>query len=349
MNETIVSAGSAGTGPLGVYLWGIELIRAIQRIESPGLTALVRGITALGTEFFYLPALLFIFWCVDEKRGFRLSFLVLFSAWVNLFFKDLLKQPRPYNLDPSLGRAFEPNYGFPSGHAQTSLVFWGPLGFGFPPGPRGGGRRRVVCRGGVVLFILLIGFTRLYLGVHFPTDLLGGWLLGGLLLTGYGLLAERIGAFLRARGRRVQLIAAAALTLGMNALYPGDKSLGGLLLGFAGGYILMGRDFPFGAGAAVRGKRPGFPILALRYALGLAGAALIYGGLTLVFPGGGSLFADRPFWGEFSPYHDLGRFVRYGLVGFWACAGAPWVFLRLGLAGAAEAGETQPAGPEGRG
>jgi membrane-associated phospholipid phosphatase len=333
MNNEI-AMNAAPSGPPGLYLWGLELVRAVQALENPILTGLVKGFTALGTELFYIPALLFSVWCEDEKRGFRLGLLDLFSAWTNIFFKALFQQPRPYNLDPSVGRAFEPSYGLPSGHAQGSLVFWAPLGFGIgrEGAARGGGGQRLF-RGLVVFIILGMAFTRLYLGVHFPTDILGGWVWGGVLLTIYGLLGKRAAAFLEARGPRIQLIAAAALVLCMNALFPGDKSLGGLLLGFAGGYVLMRRNFSFAAGAAVRGKRPGFLILAPRYILGLAGAGLVYLGLRLLFPGEGSLFAAYPVWGEFSPYHDLGRFIRYGLVGLWASAGAPRFFLRLGLAG----------------
>ncbi|MDR1566419.1 MAG: phosphatase PAP2 family protein, partial [Treponema sp.] len=110
-----------------VYRWGLEIIRAIQGIENPGLTGVIKLITALGSEAFIIPLLLLIFWCIDEKRGFRLGILVILSAWMNVFTKGLFKQPRPYNLDPSLGLASEQSYGFPSGHAQMSLTFWIPI------------------------------------------------------------------------------------------------------------------------------------------------------------------------------------------------------------------------------
>jgi membrane-associated phospholipid phosphatase len=319
-----------------MQLWGLELIRALQAaLESPGLTALVKAISALGTELFYLPALFFIFWCIDEKRGFRLGCLVLFSAWLNFFFKGLLQQPRPYNLDPQVGRAFEPSYGLPSGHAQNSLVFLIPLmtrtgGPGGDPAKGGGGW---IFRGLAVFLLLLIAFTRLYLGVHFPTDILAGWLVGGLLLTINGLWGNRAAALLNAGGRRVQLIVVAALVLGMNALYPGDKRLGGLLLGFAGGYILMRRKCSFSAGAQVRGKKPGPVLWGIRSLAGLAGVVLIYRGLGLLFPGEGSLFAEPSGWGPLAPYRELGLFIRSGLMGLWVSAGAPGLFFRLGLAG----------------
>ncbi|GHU58311.1 phosphatidic acid phosphatase [Spirochaetia bacterium] len=317
-----------------IYNWGLTLIRGIQTIESPGLTEVIQFITSLGTELFYIPAVLVIFWCVDEKKGMRLAMLILLSAWINGTFKALLKQPRPYNLDPSVGRAFEPSYGIPSGHAQGSLVFWAPVAAwlsrktGKAPAnvtERSEGLQAVAVWAVSVLIILLIGFTRLYLGVHFPTDLLAGWLLGGIILTLYFLFESPLAAFFRAGGRRTMMIAAAAVAFLMNIIYPDDISLGGLFLGLGAGYALMLGSFPFSAGAPIKGRKPGPAVMALRLLIGFAGAALLYLGLKNLFPG------------ETSVYYRLGRFIRYGLLSFWAAAGAPWVFLRLGLAGKREA------------
>jgi membrane-associated phospholipid phosphatase len=321
-----------------VYQWGLSVIRIIQGIESPGLTAVIKFVTFLGTEVFIIPLLLLIFWCVDERRGFRLGILIILSAWVNASVKSLLKQPRPYSLDPSVGRAFEPSYGMPSGHAQMSLSFWVPIA-------SWAGRKRLLVRAAVVFFILAIGFTRLYLGVHFPTDLLGGWLLGGIILIVFYFLSPWVAVWFRIGGRRTQLICAAAATLILNGLNPADTSLPALLLGFGAGYNLMIHTFPFAARGPVRGKAPGFGVLAFRYVFGMAGAAAIYLGLRLIFPGEASLFSSFPHWGQGSPYYELGRFIRYGLVGFWVSAGAPWVFLRMGIAGPGLEGD--PASSEG--
>jgi hypothetical protein len=140
------------------------------------------------------------------------------------------------------------------------------------------------------------------------------------------LLEPRATPLLETGGLRSALIAAAVVAIGINALYPQDRSLGGLFLGFSGGYALMRKRFPFNAGVGT------FPVRLLRYTLGLAGGALIYQGLKLTFPGGDSIFSTLPSWGTASPYYELGRFVRYGLLGLWASALAPRLFLGLHLA-----------------
>jgi hypothetical protein len=270
-----------------------------------------------------------------------LGLIILISAWANQSLKNLLRQPRPYNLDPSVGRAFEPSFGIPSGHAQISLSFWFPLALW---GGKPGRRSRPLIIGGAVFIILLIAFTRLYLGVHFPTDILAGWLLGGIVLGVYFLLEKRLAAFFMTRDTRIRNFCIAAAALLMNAFYPADKSLPALLLGFGLGYSIMVSSFPFSARGKLKGEKPGPLVLAARCALGFAGVGVIYLGLRLIFPGKDSLFAGLPYWGAASPYYELGRFIRYGVLGFWVSAGAPKVFLSLGLAAqrdAADLGENK--------
>jgi hypothetical protein len=74
----------------------------------------------------------------------------------------------------------------------------------------------------------------------------------------------------------------------------------------------------------------------LRCITGFAGLVVIYVVLRLLFPGEGSLFSYIPIWGQTSPFYELGRFIRYGMIGLWASAGAPMVFQRMGLSFAAK-------------
>jgi hypothetical protein len=79
-------------------------------------------------------------------------------------------------------------------------------------------------------------------------------------------------------------------------------------------------------------QRPRCATLALRYLLGVIGAAAIVLFLRLVLPGKHTLFTAIPSWGEGSPYTSLAEFLLAGALGVWAGFGAPWCFLRTGLA-----------------
>jgi membrane-associated phospholipid phosphatase len=321
----------------GVYLWGIEVIKIIQRVKSPVLTAVLTFITELGTEKFYIPVILFIFWWIDEKKGFRLGVLILLSAWVNIILKNVFKQPRPFNLDPSLGLAYEPTYGVPSGHAQYSLCFWIPAAAWLAE--KKSGQRRFLVWAAAIAFILLIGFTRLYLGVHFPTDIFAGWILGALVLLSALFLTYAANlpfAKYWAGQIRVQNICAAFAALAMISFYPTDRSLPALFLGFCLGYNIMKKNFPFSTRNEF--KRKNLFIMFSRCFTGFAGLAAVYVVLRLLLPGEGSLFSYVPLWGRASPFYELGHFIRCGVTGLWASAGAPMVFQRMGLS-SAEKGE----------
>jgi membrane-associated phospholipid phosphatase len=320
--------------PGAMYEWGIEVVKVIQRIENPALTALVKFITALGTEALYVPLIFIIFWLIDEKQGLRLGILIVVCAWINNFMKDILQQPRPFYFDPSLGLASESTYSTPSGHAQMSLVFWIPMAVWLG---NIWARRRSLIWTAAIAFILLIGLTRLYLGVHFPTDIFAGWILGGIILGGWFFVGPRLEKLFASPGTRFhetrfRNVIAAVIALLMNSVYPQGTIFSALFLGTCLGYNLMRQRFPFSARADINGEKPGLNTMALRCLSGFAGIALIYLILRLILPGEGSIFSDVALWGPSSPLYELGRFIRYGLVGFWVSAGAPKLFQRLGLA-----------------
>jgi membrane-associated phospholipid phosphatase len=317
----------------GIFLWGIEVIKVIQRVKSPALTAVLTLITEMGTDKFYVPVILFIFWWIDKEKGLRLGILMILSAWTNAFLKYIFKQPRPFNFDPSLGLAYEPTYGAPSGHAQFSLCFWVPIAAWLAGGKPG--RKRIVVWAAAVSFMLLIGFTRLYLGVHFPTDLFAGWILGALILFLMFVLNPLFIKYLTGQTRAQNILAALA-ALAMISLHPIDRSLPAVFLGFCLGYNIMKENFPLSMQSEInnpsaRIKEKKLLVMLLRCLTGFAGLVIIYVVLRLLLPGEGSLFSYIPLWSQSSPFYELGRFIRYGMVGLWASAGAPMVFQRMGL------------------
>ena len=317
-----------------LYQWGLALINQIQKIETPFITSIMSFISALGTEKLYIPVVLFIFWWIDEKRGFRFGFLLIVSSWINVLVKDALKLPRPFDLEPSFGLAFDSGYGFPSAYAQMSLVFWMPKAAWLNQlwTKKQQKYMRFLFWTFAIFFVLLIGFALLYLGLYFPSDLFAGWILGGIILVLWFIFAPRVEKYLVLTGLRVRNLSAAVLALLMNALHPQNRALSALFLGFCLGYNLMTERFPFSARAEVNGKKPTLPVLIIRCICGFTGMVIIFLFTRLVFPGEQSLFGSIPFWGWASPFYELGNYIRFCLLGFWASAGAPLMFQRMGLA-----------------
>ena len=164
---------------------------------------------------------------------------------------------------------------------------------------------------------LMVGIplSRVYLGVHFPTDLIGGYLLGGILLTVFLLSAPRLEGWLVDKGFAWQLLISLLGSLLLVLLNPaGNKyvlSMAAVLMGVCTGFALERRFVRFSC-RGIWWKR------ALRYLLGIVVLLGLWGGLKIGFSG-------------LEPAAGF-RFIRYALVGLWGGVGAPWVFVKLKLA-----------------
>jgi len=276
-------------------------------VHGPALDAIFKAITFLGKEDFFLILLPLILWCVDFAFGARLAFYFLFSTVVNSGAKGLIDHPRPCDRDPEVKlHEYTGRCGLPSGHSQSAVVVWGIIA--------SYARKRWVWAVAVLL-MALIGFSRIYLGVHFPTDVLGGWALGAVLLVGYVFLVPRIEAWLKSVGLAARLALVVVIPLALVLIYPSDEALSamGVFMGAGVGIVLTGQWVPFSAAGP-------FWQRAVRL---LLGAVIVLGlrfGLKAVFPDEGEAL------------YALMRFVRYALVGLWAGLGAPWMFLKLKLA-----------------
>ena len=152
--------------------WGIQLIQSIQ-VLSPALDSIMEVFTFLGTVNFYILFITFIYWVVDARLGFRVFMLLMTIDVFGSALKQLLHQPRPYWIGDVKQMSIELNYGIPSTHASNTLSVWGYLAFQL--------KKRWLWILAIFL-VLLIGISRLYLGVHFPHDVVGGWLIGLLVL-----------------------------------------------------------------------------------------------------------------------------------------------------------------------
>ncbi len=165
---------------------------AIRDLNSPFFNYLFSFFTFIGggegTSLLALPVLALLIW----RKHYRLAVLLVLALaggqLLNTIFKDFFHRIRPDLADPGTAAVVRPlSYSFPSDHATMSLCYFGMLAylaFTFI--------RRMLWRGLLiglmVLIILMVGLSRIYFGFHYPTDVLGGWLLGGFwlcsLLTG---------------------------------------------------------------------------------------------------------------------------------------------------------------------
>ncbi|MBN2007325.1 MAG: phosphatase PAP2 family protein [Anaerolineae bacterium] len=285
--------------------WGIEVILWLQQFH-PSLDAAFEFITLAGNEKFFLLLLPLLYWCLDRRTGVRMFVLCLLTLYINEAAKVFFDQPRPaelnarvwcYTDDPAEGR-------FPSGHTQITTVTWGYLATQL--------RRRWLWILAVVM-MALVPLSRLYLGIHFPHDLLGGYLIGLIILLAFIWLIPDVERWLDARKLSEQLIVAIAVPILMALLLPTESAVTACatLTGAGIGAVFERHWLRFG----VQG---GWQRRSLRYVTGLAILVGIWLGLRFAFA---SLEPAMPF-----------RYLRYGLAGLWATFGAPWFFLKLGMA-----------------
>jgi undecaprenyl-diphosphatase len=151
---------------------------AVHSTASPLLTASMKGITLLGAGWFLWPAgaLVAVWLVVAGRRRDTTLFVatVLGSFIIEQGLKFLFHRIRPAAY---FGEAQPSTYSFPSGHALVSLCFYLTLAeLAIKPGWPA--RQRTVVWIAAAITVGLIGFSRVYLGVHYPTDVLGGYAAG---------------------------------------------------------------------------------------------------------------------------------------------------------------------------
>jgi hypothetical protein len=275
---------------------GVEVLRAIQAIQGPALDRFFVAVTWLGSEEFYFFALSVLYWCVSRNLGRRLGRLFLLSCFLNVWLKGLFHTLRP---SPGQVRVLFPEsgggYAFPSGHAQFAATFWGYLALLR-------WRRWLGVLAGLV--VLLVAFSRLYLGLHWPVDVLGGLAIGFLLALVWEWGGRQWGEEFAAVITPVRAAAAFLfpLLLLLVERSPDAVKTVGVLAGFGGGAVLAEERAPVP-------RAEGWARQAVKLLVGLPGLFLLRAGLKILFPP--TLLFDG---------------LRYGLVGLWVGLLVPWLF-----------------------
>ena len=149
----------------------IDFLKLLEGLRTGFLNTLFEMITILGEETLIILIVAIIYFAFSKKEAKRLFFIVVTSTAVNTIAKNLVRRPRPFANGEitAIRQETATGYSFPSGHTQNIAT----LGTYFSERIR---KIWFIIVASVV--VLLVGFSRMYLGVHYPSDVIVGLLLG---------------------------------------------------------------------------------------------------------------------------------------------------------------------------
>ena len=148
----------------------MQLLYLLESIRIPGLNEFMLFVTKLGEETAFLVAALIIFWCVDKGRGYYVMTVGFLGTMANQFLKLWFRVPRPWVLDESFtilesAREAASGYSFPSGHSQSAVGTFGAIA---------NSAKNKWVKGICIAVCILVPLSRMYIGVHTPSDVLVG-------------------------------------------------------------------------------------------------------------------------------------------------------------------------------
>lgn len=298
----------------------------------------MKAVSFLGQEEFYLILFPAIYWCLDSGAGVRLIVMMVLSHSINIWIKVATQFPRPYWIDPHVKAfAIETSFGMPSNHSQSAMALWGGLARIW--------RKRWLLIVSIAV-IILTGISRIYLGVHFASQVIVGWAIGGIFLWAYFRWEAPVTRFLNGLSLLklegvVLLLSVVILVInfliGMGARpLPQTWVDNAVVVGapeatpdpFNPNHLITvaGTWLGFGAGAAWQWRKYGplstagsWQRRGLRYLVGIIGLLVLYVGLGAIFPRSQDLLGMSL------------RYFRYVLLGLWISVLAPAVFHRIKL------------------
>jgi len=260
----------------------MNIINFLQSIQTDWLTSFFKFFTFFGDKEFYIMVLPLFFWLWDKDKALKLLFILLPSLLLNFYFKEIFHTARP------LGVALieQGGFAFPSGHAQGSTTLWLMLALLI---------RKKWINYLAVIMVILVSLSRLYLGVHWPIDVLGGLLIGLVLVLLYNkYLFDVFKDYLSAKTAIGKTAILTIVILFLIIVYPSDDAITLLAVLWGFGIVLIYSD-------VINATLPkGILGKALLLIVGIVGVLLIWKGLKVILPA-----------------TEITRFLRYGLIGVW--------------------------------
>ena len=324
---------------MGIQAWDIWLIQSLQN-TGDWLEPVMVFFTSLGYPQAYMVIVAIIYWSLNRKLGLQLAIFLPLVGSINSILKFAFHAPRPYWVSTDI-KAIHASSGFgmPSGHAQASTVWL----------LAGSYLRNKWFWIIAILLTFLIGLSRPFLGVHFPTQVVAGWAIGIAVMICYLRFEEGVSSWFQKLklywqllfvvGIAILIILAGATILLLTGNWKMpldwivnaspylslDKTLlrsysmasvagnAGSFLGIAIGAILIGRAGGFQVGGV-------WWIRLVRIILGLACMFLLYLGLQKIVPGEADLLVYAS-W----------KFLGFYLISFLAVYLLPLLYIRLKL------------------
>ena len=292
---------------------GLEIIHAVQSISNPFLDRFFRFFTDLHDITVYVAIIPLLIWFYDKRFARYMISVLILGIWANNVLKDLFHTARPPAGEVrKLYEETGTGYAFPSGHAMNPLMFWGGIAIE--------ARKRWLT---VLLAVgvFLIGLSRIYAGLHWPLDVLGGWAIGALMLWGFQVTKPVwIGAGLRLPTQLLWSVLIPPVTLAVSLYliretqgFPVDTQVAGEAWMLAGAYMgLMVGSFLEEAYVGFNPRAGGPAVQVLKLVIGLLLMLGVKEGLKPLFP-------------------DTALFeaLRYLCVGITATYIAPLIFKRF--------------------
>lgn len=291
----------------------INFLKALSEIRSPFLDTLIQLITRLGEEVVILGVICFFYWCLNKNTAYKLGFIFFTSGMIVQGLKITCKIDRPFVIDKTLkpvGSAIETatGYSFPSGHTQSATSLYGYFALAV---------KNKWLKALFVIAFLLVGFSRLYLGVHTYYDVGVSLILTLAIVFFAHLFFDRI---ISGKSDLFLSIALAAVSIFLCVYafilakvgYADPKQIndcfksGGAGVAFAIGFFIERKYINFDVSA----KKP--YIQAIKFIIGVAGALILKSGLKLI-----------------APENIIVDFVRYFLTILWVIALFPYLFTKV--------------------
>lgn len=272
-----------------------QILVFFESIRTDVLTVFFTTVTMMAEHLFLLPLLAVLYWLVDKRKSRRLAWFMLFNGVANGMMKSIVNMPRPFDKGVVKPIRMETATGssFPSGHTQTATSFW--MGSMFI----------LKTNASIILgsiMIILTALSRLYLGVHWPMDVVAAIAFGIIFTYFAHLLIDEEGEFTEFHIILSSLLCLLVLIFKVEAdLYKTVAALWGLCIGS----YLENKYIQF----EVKGSKR-YQIT--KIVIGLIGILVIYVGMSKLLPA-----------------QKVVSMIKYALVIIWIMAGAPYLFNKL--------------------